>query len=224
MFLTSSLALLDVCTWPPTTNTGFFADDKIFDTSTTFSGKANGGLILILFTSSISTFASNTSVGIAITTGPGMPLSAIWKALAVTFAISLGVLICSTCLAMSENVFIKSISCKCILPVLILFTCPINRTIGTPPWCAEWTEIEAFVAPGPLLTNATPALPVHFASATAINPAPPSCLQVTTSIPGEYNNSSITDKYDSPGTQKNLLTPWFFKVWTKTEAAFLAII
>jgi short-subunit dehydrogenase len=64
---------------------------------------------------------------------PGMTLSAIWKALAVTFAISLGVLICSTCFAMSENVFTKSISCKCILPVLILFTCPINRTIGTPP-------------------------------------------------------------------------------------------
>ena len=50
---------------------------SIFDTSTTFSGKANGGFILICFTSSTSTLASNTSVGIAITTGPGMPLSAI---------------------------------------------------------------------------------------------------------------------------------------------------
>ena len=79
--------------------------------------------------------------------------------------------------------------------------------MGIPPCWAECTEIDALVAPGPLLTKATPALPVHFASATAIKPAPPSCLQVTTSIPGEYSSSSITDKYDSPGTQKNLSTP-----------------
>ena len=191
---TSFLALSDTWICPPTTRTGLLAECNSSETSFTFDGKASGGFILICLTSAISTFDSNTSVGIAITTGPGIPLSAIWKALAVTFAISLGVLICSTCLAMSEKVLMKSISCKCILPVLILFIWPINRTIGIPPWCAECTEIEALVAPGPLLTKATPALPVHLASATAMNPAPPSCLQVTTSIPGECNNSSITDK------------------------------
>ena len=49
----------------------------MLDTSLTLSGKANGGFILICFTSLISTLVSSTSVGIAITTGPGIPLSAI---------------------------------------------------------------------------------------------------------------------------------------------------
>ena len=75
-FSTSFLDLVVICTCPPTTRTGFFAFDNKLDTSLTFSGKAKGGFILIRFTSSDSILVSKTSVGIAITTGPGIPLSA----------------------------------------------------------------------------------------------------------------------------------------------------
>ena len=66
--------------------------------------------------------ASSTSVGIDITTGPGIPSLATLNALEIIFGKSSGSLISSTNFVISANVLVKSISCKCIFPKFFLLT------------------------------------------------------------------------------------------------------
>ncbi len=54
---------------------------------------------------------------------------------------------------------------------------PTNITMGVESWCAMWTPIEEFVAPGPRVTKATPGRPVSLPCASAIIAVPPSWRQ-----------------------------------------------
>ena len=55
-------------------------------------------------------------------------------------------------------------------------TCPTNKTIGVLSCFAMCTPIDAWHAPGPLVTKATPGFPVNLPYASAILEAVASCF------------------------------------------------
>jgi len=61
-------------------------------------------------------------------------------------------------------------------------TSPTKSTIGVESWNAVCTPIEACVAPGPRVTNATPGLPVSLPYASAMFAAAASWRHATNAI------------------------------------------
>ncbi len=96
-------------------------------------------------------------------TGPGRPERAIWKASWIARGISSGRMIMNECLTIGIVMPIVSASWKPSVPSSSVRTWPVMKTTGTESIIASVIGVIRFVAPGPLVANATPTLPVAFA-------------------------------------------------------------
>ncbi len=96
-------------------------------------------------------------------TGPGGPLRAMWNASWIARGISSGCWIMNECLTIGIVMPIVSASWKPSVPSSSVRTWPVMKTTGTESIIASVIGVTRFVAPGPLVANATPTLPVAFA-------------------------------------------------------------
>ena len=96
-------------------------------------------------------------------TGPGRPLRATWKASWIARGSSCGVWIMKECLTIGIVMPIVSASWKPSVPSSSVRTWPVMNTHGTESIIASVIGVIRLVAPGPLVANATPTLPVAFA-------------------------------------------------------------
>ncbi len=100
------------------------------------------------------------SSGRAITTGPGRPPTARWKAWLTSSGMRAASSICATHLAIGPNMRRKSTSWNASRSTWSRATWPMNRIMGEESWNAVWTPMEALVAPGPRVTKQMPGRPV----------------------------------------------------------------
>ena len=96
-------------------------------------------------------------------TGPGRPERAMWKASWIARGISCGRWIMNECLTTGIVMPIVSASWKPSVPSSSVRTWPVMNTTGTESIIASQIGVIRFVAPGPLVANATPTLPVALA-------------------------------------------------------------
>jgi hypothetical protein len=142
------------------------------------------------------------SSGNASTTGPGRPEIAMLHARATYSGMRAASSIFAAHFTTGPNIAGKSISWNASRSFVLRSTSPMNSTIGCESCIATCTPIEAFVAPGPRVTKATPGRPVSAPSAQAMKPTPPSCRHTTKSISGVSWSASSTARKLSPGTVK----------------------
>ena len=103
------------------------------------------------------------SFGRSISTGPGRPVVATWKAAATTLGMSSTCLISQLCFVMPIVTPVMSHSWKASVPMDGVATWPETTTSGVESMYALASGVTMFVAPGPLVTIATPGLPVTMA-------------------------------------------------------------
>ena len=68
--------------------------------------------------------------------------------------------IASECLTIGAVMPITSASWNALLPRSAVRTWPVTNSVGTESMCASQIGVTRFVAPGPLVANATPTFPV----------------------------------------------------------------
>src|SRR5581483_11909207 len=85
-------------------------------------------------------------------------------------------------------------------------TCPVMTTMGMESMYASHSGVTMFVAAGPLVTIATPGLPVAWAKPSAMWPAPCSWRTRMWRI-GESMIGSYTGRMAPPGSPKMTSTP-----------------
>ena len=96
-------------------------------------------------------------------TGPGRPLRATWNASWIARGSSWGSWIMKECLTIGIVMPIVSASWKPSVPSSSVRTWPVMNTHGTESIIASVIGVIRLVAPGPLVANATPTLPVALA-------------------------------------------------------------
>ena len=101
-----------------------------------------------------------TSTGTSTSTGPGRPARARCIASAIACATSSGRSTAIECLTIGAVIPITSASWKAFVPRSAVRTWPVTKTVGIESICASQIGVTRFVAPGPLVANATPTLPV----------------------------------------------------------------
>ena len=94
------------------------------------------------------------------TTGPGLPVLAMWKASLTTCGISPGSITKVLCLVMGRVMPVVSVSWKASVPMEARATCPTTATTGTESIWAVAMPVTRLVAPGPDVAQHTPTLPV----------------------------------------------------------------
>ena len=99
----------------------------------------------------------------SMTTGPGRPVRAMWKASWITRGISSGCWIMKLCFTAGIVIPRMSASWKPSVPSSSVRTCPVRKTVGTESIIASMIGVTRFVAPGPEVPKATPTLPVALA-------------------------------------------------------------
>ena len=97
------------------------------------------------------------------TTGPGRPERATWNASWIMRGSSSGCRSMKECFTIGIVMPIMSASWKPSVPSSSVRTWPVMKTVGTESIIASVMGVMRFVAPGPLVPNATPTLPVAFA-------------------------------------------------------------
>src|SRR6267378_2058175 len=95
------------------------------------------------------------------------------------------------------------------------------NTTGTESIIASHIGVIRFVAPGPLVANATPTLPVAFAYPCAACPPPASCLTRMCLIPPS-TNASYVGRFAPPGRPNTTSTPSAFRHSIKASTARIA--
>ena len=90
-------------------------------------------------------------------------MRATWKASWIARGISCGFWIMTECLTTGIVMPIVSASWKPSVPSRSVRTWPVMNTTGTESIIASVIGVSRLVAPGPLVANATPTLPVAFA-------------------------------------------------------------
>ncbi len=101
-----------------------------------------------------------TSLGISTSTGPGLPVRAMWNASLMVLAMSFTSLIRKLCFVHDLVMPTMSASWNASLPTRSVVTCPVKTTMGMESMYAVAIPVTVFVAPGPEVTRATPTLPV----------------------------------------------------------------
>ncbi len=96
-------------------------------------------------------------------TGPGRPVRAMWNASWIARGSSWGCWIMKECLTTGIVMPIVSASWKPSVPSSSVRTWPVMNTTGTESIIASQIGVIRLVAPGPLVANATPTLPVALA-------------------------------------------------------------
>ncbi len=86
-----------------------------------------------------------------------------WKASLIAIGSSEGSWIMIECLTAGIVMPMTSASWKPSVPSRSVRTWPVTNTTGTESIIASMIGVTRFVAPGPLVPNATPTLPVAFA-------------------------------------------------------------
>ena len=100
------------------------------------------------------------SDGRSISTGPGRPDVARCSASATAWATSSGRSMAIECLTIGAVIPITSASWKALVPRSAVLTWPVTNSVGIESMCASQIGVTRFVAPGPLVANATPTRPV----------------------------------------------------------------
>ena len=103
------------------------------------------------------------SLGTSTTTGPGRPVRATWNASWIASATSSGRSTAIECLEIGSVMPSTSVSWNAFVPRRSLRTWAQMNTVGTESMCASAIGVARFVAPGPLVTSATPTRPLAFA-------------------------------------------------------------
>jgi hypothetical protein len=103
------------------------------------------------------------SLGKSMRTGPGRPVVATWKAAATTLGMSSTSLINQLCLVIPMVTPVMSHSWKASVPMEPVATWPDTTISGVESMYALASGVTMLVAPGPLVTMATPGLPVTMA-------------------------------------------------------------
>ena len=96
-------------------------------------------------------------------TGPGRPVVATWNASATTRGMSCASVISQLCLVMAMVMPVMGHSWKASVPMAVVATWPVITTIGIESMKASASGVTMLVAPGPLVTMATPGRPVTWA-------------------------------------------------------------
>ncbi len=99
----------------------------------------------------------------SISTGPGRPVRAMWKASCTTRGISVGCWIMNECLTIGMVMPNVSASWKPSVPSRSVRTWPVKKTTGQESIIASVSGVTMFVAPGPEVAKHTPTLPDAFA-------------------------------------------------------------
>ncbi len=99
----------------------------------------------------------------SISTGPGRPVRAMWKASWIVRGISCGCWIMKECLTIGMVMPNVSASWKPSVPSSSVRTWPVKNTTGTESIIASVSGVTMFVAPGPEVAKQTPTLPLAFA-------------------------------------------------------------
>src|SRR4051794_37604683 len=105
----------------------------------------------------------DTFFGKSMSTGPGRPVVATWNASRTMRGMSLGSVINQLCLVTGIVMPVVSHSWKASVPIALVATWPVITTIGMESMKASHSGVTMLVAPGPLVTMATPGLPVAWA-------------------------------------------------------------
>ena len=116
--------------------------------------------------------ALETSLGTSTSTGPGRPVVATWNASATTRGMSAASVMSQLCLVMSIVTPVMGHSWKASVPIAVEATWPVITTMGIESIAASASGVTMLVAPGPLVTMATPGRPVTWAYPSAMCPAP----------------------------------------------------
>ncbi len=103
------------------------------------------------------------SLGMSTSTGPGRPVVAMWNASWMTRGMSWADVISSLCLVTDRVIPMVSHSWKASVPIAIEGTWPVMTTMGIESIRASARGVTMLVAPGPLVTMATPGRPVAWA-------------------------------------------------------------
>ena len=103
------------------------------------------------------------SFGTSISTGPGRPVVATWNAAATVRGMSSARFTSQLCLVMPMVTPVMSHSWKASVPIAEVATCPVMTTSGVESMYALDSGVTTLVAPGPLVTMATPGRPVTIA-------------------------------------------------------------
>src|SRR5215213_4602590 len=106
---------------------------------------------------------STRSLGMSTSTGPGRPVVAMWKASWMTRGMSWADVTNSLCLVIDRVTPTMSHSWKASVPMAALGTWPVMTTMGMESIMASASGVTMLVAPGPLVTMATPGRPVAWA-------------------------------------------------------------
>ncbi len=96
----------------------------------------------------------------SMSTGPGRPVVAMWKASWIARAICAGSVTSSLCLVTGCVMPTVSASWKASVPMKPAATWPVMHTMGIESMFASAIGVTRLVAPGPDVTIATPARPV----------------------------------------------------------------
>src|ERR671915_546881 len=97
--------------------------------------------------------ARERSCGMSISTGPGRPVRAMWKASWMAAGISRGSWIISECLTIGIVIPVTSASWKPSVPISSVLTWPVRKTVGTESMIASAIAVTRLVAPGPLVAG-----------------------------------------------------------------------
>ncbi|RPK31891.1 hypothetical protein EES39_39865 [Streptomyces sp. ADI92-24] len=108
----------------------------------------------------------------SMSTGPGRPVEAMWKASAIVRGMSSALVTRKLCLVIGMVMPTMSASWKASVPIDLEGTWPVIATSGTESMCASAIGVTRLVAPGPEVAMHTPTLPVAWAYPVAACPAP----------------------------------------------------
>ena len=103
------------------------------------------------------------SFGMSTRTGPGRPVVAMWKASRIVRGMSAAEVTRKLCLVTDWVIPVVSHSWKASLPMAAVGTWPVMTTSGMESMKASHNGVTMLVAPGPLVTMATPGRPVTWA-------------------------------------------------------------
>ena len=103
--------------------------------------------------------ARERSWGTSISTGPGRPLEATWKASWTYSGIWRGSVTWKECLTNGIVAPRTSASWKPSVPISSVRTWPVTNTVGTESIIASAIAVTRLVAPGPEVAKATPTRP-----------------------------------------------------------------
>ena len=131
-------------------------------------------------------------------TGPGLPVRAMWNASTMMRGRSFTSFTRKLCLVMGRVTPQMSASWKASLPMTAVLTWPVMQTIGMPSMFAVARPVTVFVAPGPEVTRQQPTSPVAREKASAMCAAPCSWRGSTTFME-ELASSWKTSRMAPPG-------------------------